>query len=288
MKGCFIRASSYDVIIIGAGLGGLTAAARLVREGLRVLVLDRTLHGGGTAYTFQRRGFYFPMGPLGFSTPAVVRRTFQSLGEGSSPDLIRVHYRLRAFGLDLPLSRSSPELQQELIRLFPEESGGISRFFAALKALAPLLQDFPGEEARRILRAAAAVPARVFLESKIKGGRLKRILGSQGTGEPRGPLLLVAVHWDLLLGEGIWYPAEGLRVLGDRLSLLVTRPPGKGEIRLGAEAYRIRIRGGKVRGVTLSSGEDLEAPVVVSNADLLGGAPTSLSLCVHSLVLVVA
>ncbi|MGQ9638125.1 MAG: FAD-dependent oxidoreductase, partial [Thermodesulfobacteriota bacterium] len=41
---------TWDVVIIGAGIGGLTAAAHLVKEGLRVLVLERSPHIGGTAY----------------------------------------------------------------------------------------------------------------------------------------------------------------------------------------------------------------------------------------------
>lgn len=53
----------WDVIVVGSGIGGLTAAAHLVRAGLHVLVLERNPHPGGTAYVYHRRGFDFPMGP---------------------------------------------------------------------------------------------------------------------------------------------------------------------------------------------------------------------------------
>ncbi|MCU0577932.1 MAG: NAD(P)/FAD-dependent oxidoreductase [Desulfobacterota bacterium] len=257
----------HDVIVIGAGLGGLTAAARLVREGVRVLVLDRNTHPAGTAYTFQRRGFQFPMGPLGFSSPGILRRMWQALGEERLPELTRVHYRLRAFGLDLPLSGSPWETAGALIRRFPEEAGGITRFWDVVKDLNGLFQGSLNDETRRTLLQAGQASAREFLDREIGDDRVKRILGSQGTAEPYGPLLLLAAQWRLLQDEGIWYPAGGLRLLGDRLGKFVTCSPEKGEVRLGAEAARIILRDGKVVGVALTSGEVLEAPVVVSNAD---------------------
>ena len=71
-----------DVIVVGAGLGGLVTAARLVQAGLRVLVLDRNPHVAGTACVFNRAGFTFPMGPLGFSSPLLVRKTISELAPG--------------------------------------------------------------------------------------------------------------------------------------------------------------------------------------------------------------
>ncbi len=71
--------NKWDTIIVGAGLGGLTAAAKLVQAGRRVLVLERNPHPGGTAYVYNRRGFSFPMGPLGFSHPGLVRSILRDL-----------------------------------------------------------------------------------------------------------------------------------------------------------------------------------------------------------------
>ena len=103
-------ADAWDTIIIGAGVGGLTAAAHLVKAGLRVLVLERNPHPGGTAYVYHRNGFTFPMGPLGFSQPDLVRDSLKDLQVGDAFELSRVHYRIRAFGLDIPLSLPFPEI----------------------------------------------------------------------------------------------------------------------------------------------------------------------------------
>jgi phytoene dehydrogenase-like protein len=121
-----------DVIVVGAGLGGLVAAARLVQAGCQVLVLDRNPHVAGTAWVFSRAGFTFPMGPLGFSSPLLVQKTISELIPGSPLLLKRVHYRLRAFGLDLPLSLPRPDLQAAFIRSFPQEAMVGHQAFSAL------------------------------------------------------------------------------------------------------------------------------------------------------------
>lgn len=52
----------FDVIIVGAGTGGLTAGALLTRFGKSVLVLDRHYVAGGNATVFRRRGYEFDIG----------------------------------------------------------------------------------------------------------------------------------------------------------------------------------------------------------------------------------
>ena len=179
----------------------------------------------------------------------------------------RVHYRLRAFGLNLPLSLPRPALQAAFIQAFPQEAGGITRFFEKVESLFHLLREPRSEKDRFTLKAAAAEPVREFLDPLIGDWRLRRVLGSQGASEPYAALPLLAAMWGLMTEEGIWYPKGGMRILGDLLQAAVLDPKGRGEIRLGSEVKRIRTQKGKVTGVRLVSGEVLEAPVVVSNGD---------------------
>jgi all-trans-retinol 13,14-reductase len=259
--------SRPDVIVVGAGLGGLTAAARLVRAGRKVLVLDRNPHLAGTAWVFKRAGFIFPMGPLGFSSPRLVQKTISELVPGRELSLKRVHYRLRVFGLNLPLSLPRPTLQAAFIRDFPQEAEGLTRFFEKVEDLFHLLREPDSEKNRAALETAATESAREYLDPLIGDWRLRRVLGSQGASEPYAALPLLAAMWGLMTEEGIWYPKGGMRFLGGLLREAVLSPEGQGEIRLGSEVGRIRTQRGKVAGVRLVSGEELEAPVVVSNGD---------------------
>jgi len=114
-----MKRSQWDTLIIGSGVGGLTAAANLVKAGLRVLVLERNLHPGGTAYVYQREGFSFPMGPLGFSNPSIVKEILRKCGGREELGFDRIHFHLRAFDLDLPLSLPFSEMVGTFTKHFP-------------------------------------------------------------------------------------------------------------------------------------------------------------------------
>lgn len=255
----------WDTIVIGSGVGGLTAAAKLVQGGLRVLVLERNPHPGGTAYVYHRKGFTFPMGPLGFSHPRLIQETLNDLDVGENFKLSRVHYRLRAFGLDIPLSLPFHELVKELTRIFPIEARGLEGFFnnvMEINSFNPLST-----------KQSPDVSASEFLPHLIKDWRLRRILGSIGTREPYSGLPLLAAMWNLMCEEGIWYPVEGMKSFCERLVKAVAKVQGCrqnkefGEIRLRTEVSKIRVENGKALGVTLKNGSEINSDSVISNAD---------------------
>lgn len=254
-----------DVIVIGSGIGGLTAAAHLVAAGRRVLVLERNPHIGGTAYVYHRKGFTFPMGPLGFGHPGLVRRTLKDLGVGKDLAFRRVHYRVRAFDLDLPLSLPFPELVGELAQSFPSDAGAVARFFATMAECLPS----PEADLRRSgAHANYSISAAAYLHHHIRDGRLRRILGSIGTQEPYSGLPLLAAMWNLMSHEGIWFPEEGMQLFCERLVKAVADSgDGRGEVRLNNDVAAIRTDRGEVSGVVLRDGTQVDASAVVSNAD---------------------
>ncbi|GCL37367.1 carotenoid isomerase, putative [Sphaerospermopsis reniformis] len=68
-----------DIIVIGSGIGGLSAAALLARYGKRVVVCEGHNIPGGAAHTFKRRGFEFDSGPsfyCGLSGSQSLNRVF--------------------------------------------------------------------------------------------------------------------------------------------------------------------------------------------------------------------
>ena len=240
---------TWDAIVIGAGIGGLTAAAYLVRAGKRVLVLDRNPHPGGTAYVYHRKGFSFPMGPLGFSSPEIIQNILDDLGGGKELHFSRVHYRIRAFGLDLPVSLPFSELVLNFSASFPPDAPSSEKFFK-------MVQDL-GEK-------NSGLSASDYLHEHIKDWRLRRILGSIGTKEPYSSLPLLIAMWNLMSREGIWYPREGMASFCQRLGRVL---PPCGEVRLNKHVTRIRVDHGRVVGVTLRNGMPIDAHAVISNAD---------------------
>ena len=264
-------AREWDIIVIGAGVGGLTAAATLVKAGLRVLVLEKSLHPGGTAYTYLRGGFTFPMGPLGFSTPGLVRRMLADLGESYDLHFHRVHYEVHAFGLKVRVSLPFDQMKVELMRSFPQESKGINQFFHDIDMILSASELSNPRTGPHTWEALTGRSADDYLRRLIRDPRLGRLLGSLGTRDAFTSLPLLAAQWNLMCNQGIWYPEGGMDafchtlargVIGDGL-----HKPGKGEIRLGATVTSISVNDGSVAGVFLPDGTEFKATGVISNAD---------------------
>lgn len=257
-------ALTYDAVVIGAGVGGLTAAGVLARSGRRVLVLEKAGHPGGTAHVFRRGAYSFPMGPLGFSTPGILTNAFSRMG-ATAPRFIRVRYSLRAFGLDLPLSRPLSEIYAALSAAFPDDASGIRIFCEQADALGRALDNPGAERERSLLEHAARVSARDYLKDLILTPAPRRVLGSIGTREPYSGLPLLAAMWRLMTRDGIWLPEGGIGALGD--GLLAGAKAAGAEVRLKTPVEAIRVRDGSAAGVTVAGGEEIDAATVVSNAD---------------------
>ena len=84
----------YDAIIIGAGVGGLACASKLASKGKKVLVLERMYHLGGSSAVFKREDFTFPMGPLSFSHPDLVKMMLKDVGISEDIQFKRSHFQL--------------------------------------------------------------------------------------------------------------------------------------------------------------------------------------------------
>ena len=88
---CAERANEYDVVVVGSGLGGLSAGALLAKYGERVLVCEAHSIAGGCAHSFERNGYTFDSGPSlwsGCAAPSTnpLRQVLDAVGE--SPDWV--------------------------------------------------------------------------------------------------------------------------------------------------------------------------------------------------------
>ena len=261
----------WDTIVIGSGVGGLSAAAYLVKAGLNVLVLEKNPHAGGTAYVYKRKGFTFPMGPLGFSTLSLVSKTLSDLKQGDDLNFSRVHYCLRAFDLAAPLSLPFEHIQKKLAGIFTDDARGIRRFFDYMANIISAMRSPNERQNGFMLEQTRRISARAYIESLITDWKLRRILGSLGTQEPYSSIPLLAAMWNLMANEGIWYPQGGMGSFCNRLVRAVTESAqhsgGFAKIRLGVPVKQIRTKHRMALGVTLWDGTTIEAKNIISNAD---------------------
>jgi len=276
----------YDVIVIGSGIGGLSCAAKLAKQGGKVLLLEKNHHIGGTSHIFHRDGYAFPMGPLSFSFPRKVLDFLKDLGIEKKIDFKRNHFQLVTPYFDIVYSRPFEEFKEDIRSIYPDEKK-TEVFFAKLGEIIASIKDISswhpdyllGEKKKMALETMdddtqkkinrikkhSCTPSSKLLESHFSSQVIRNLLGSQGTHLPAMSLLNLALMWNVMSFEGIWFPSCGIHGLTD-LMLEAFLSFG-GEIRTRCPVKKIQIKEGRATGVVCEEGEVYKAHWIVSNAD---------------------
>ena len=190
--------ASYDAIVIGSGMGGLTAAALLATQARRrVLVLERHYVPGGFTHTFRRPGYEWDVGVhyIGDVQPGrMLRALFDEITDAKLEweDMGEVYDRafLGDFRFDFPRGESA--LRERLHAAFPSERAAIERYFELVHEAVSAMHDFLATRAYPRLVAAVLKPlarrrffrlsdrtTREVLESLTKDQRLIGVLTAQ-------------------------------------------------------------------------------------------------------------
>lgn len=279
---------SWDAIVVGSGLGGLTTAAYLTANGLRTLVLEQYDVVGGSSHVFRRkRAFEFDVGVhyLGDCGPG-----------GRIPEILRgvgLEGRIEFLPMDpegfdtlvfpgftFRVRRGWESYENDLCAAFPAEGPGLRKCIGVLRRIATqAMASGPPGGARQLLTTPLRAPSLVRWSGRTLADlfdacglseRARAVLAAQsgtyGAPPSRVSVLMHAVLIDHYLRDGGYYPKGGGQVIAAHL-LDVVRSHG-GRVRTRARVEKILIEAGRTVGVRLSGGEELRAPVVISNADL--------------------
>src|SRR5574342_439396 len=126
--------NTRSAIVIGAGIGGLTAAVHLARHGLHVTVLEKNVRPGGRCNRFSRDGHHFDTGPTLFVMPLLYEAEFRHLGTSlrEQLDLQRVdptYHLVFDDGSQLALTSDMKCMQAQLETIQPGSYQGLLRYF---------------------------------------------------------------------------------------------------------------------------------------------------------------
>jgi all-trans-retinol 13,14-reductase len=291
----------HHVIVVGAGIGGLTAGALLAKRGLKVLVIEAHDRVGGYCSSWTRlvrladgsRGrFTFDAGVQdisGLGPKGAVLRLLRSIGGEDRIVWRRVFHRYVQNGLEIDVPERLDDLIARLCGLFPLETSGISAFFAEMAAvhaeLYAEMDDSGGIPHPPVTPAAVSAwlvrrphaswwlhrPFGEMLDRFIVDRRLRQLLTTIAEYITDLPESVTVGDMAPLFGyyfEGGHYPVGGSQRFAEVLRAVVEKCGG--QVLLRTAATGLIIDQGTVVGVLAAREERHFAPLVIANADAVG------------------
>jgi phytoene desaturase len=284
--------SKRRVVVVGAGLGGLSAACHLVGRGHEVVVVERADEPGGRAGRVVRDGFTFDTGPTVLTMPGLLAATVGAAGLDLS-DLLTLRrldpaYRACfADGSTIRVRAVREEMTEEIRAVCgPREAAGFERFCRWLEQLyaieMPAFVDRNYDNAAdlvrplapmvRLLRLGALRSLSDQIASFFTDDRLRRLFSFQALYAGMSPrqaraVYAVITYMDCVAGV---YAAEGGIGAVPR-ALANAAEKGGATFHYGVDVSRILQRSGSagaVRGVRTADGDVIGADAVVVNTDL--------------------
>ncbi len=290
---------SMNVVVVGAGLAGLSAACVLAARGHHVTLLEKNDWVGGKAAALQAQGYRFDMGPTIVTLPSVLRRVFAEADRSIDDylEMIPLDPQWRCFfptaetlGLEvLDLVADCESMQQNIKRFSgSSDSGeGYRRYLEMSKQLHSVSErfffwrsvggiadtmDVGGSFSAAVLKDVLSLQmgrsVASVVRSHVPDHRVAQMMDHftqyVGSSPYASPAVLCGIA-HMQTDEGIWYPIGGTRAIPESLARLA-RELGV-EVRTATDVLRIKTENNAVTGVLTAAGETIPCDAVVSNCD---------------------
>ncbi|MFN8538650.1 MAG: NAD(P)/FAD-dependent oxidoreductase [Thermomicrobiales bacterium] len=280
---------SYDAIVIGSGMGGLSVAGLLAKAGKAVLVVERHDRPGGYAHSFNRKKYKFDSAvhmisgcePLSIGWGALIDDLLDLLGVRERVNFLRVDPFYGAFYPDLHFEGPTGVMEfiEAHARLFPQEARALKQFMRlCTKINLEIFLFEPDATSYETLREPEKYPLHAqfrdttlaeVLDAYFTDPQLKALLATPWSYQGLPPSQLSILKFSPMLisylSTGAFYPEGGMQAMVNALVEGIERHGG--EVLLRSSVRRVMVQDGRATGIILENGQRIQTPIVVSNAD---------------------
>ncbi|MFA5065666.1 MAG: NAD(P)/FAD-dependent oxidoreductase [Dehalococcoidia bacterium] len=278
--------SDYNVIVIGAGIGGLAVSGLMAKQGRKVLLLEQSERVGGCCSTFEREGYHFDLGASLIEDIQVMDWCFQRLGTtiAQEVELIPPHLIFSIIfkdGSRMRYPKSIEESAQEIAKIAPEDVKGWYDFCKYMKTFNDAaVEGFfvkPANTLGDVVRMFQQTPVMLkymplfngnyqsVLNKFFKSEKIRESLSYQCFYAGLPPELLPGLYAVIPYSEheGIYYSRGGMvaipaafRRVGEKLGMTT---------RLNTLVKKVMVKDRRAMGVVLADGSEITADLVISD-----------------------
>lgn len=255
----------YDVVIVGAGVGGLVCANYLSMAGLRVLVVEKNREPGGYCTSFKRRGYTFDSAIHAIQScgpGSILNKVFQELGINKDLVIIRSNPTDTLINSDyrIDVMNDLKETVGNFQKVFPSERVALENFFRLVseKDFIYVYSKFKKLTFKNLLD--------IYFRNKTLKTMLGVFLANIGSLPNSTSALAGYALFKQFLLFGGYYPAGGMQNIPNALTHKLRER--NGFVLLRKEVQEIVVSGGRVVGIKIKNGPQIKAPFIVSNSDL--------------------
>jgi phytoene desaturase len=278
---------SKSVIVIGAGIGGIVAAAHLAQHGIKVTVVEKNSHAGGRCDRLSREGHHFDTGPTLLVMPLLFEAEFAALGTSMREllDLQRVdptYHLVFDDGSQLALTSDMKSMQEQLETFESGSFQGLLRYMdeghrhyhlgiekLVNRDFRKASEFFALENIPLVYQLKPLVNHYGNMSAYFDDPRLKAAFTFQDVYMGLSPFEAPATFSMMPyteLAHGVYYPRGGMYSIVEALMDLA-REAGV-EFIFDSAVEQIDVNSAHARGIILGDGQRLEADAVLANADL--------------------
>jgi len=270
---------TYDALVIGSGMGGLTAAALLAKKGLRTLLVEKERQVGGYVVSFKRGGFTFDATGAfvgGCQEGGEFDQILREIGAYERVDFLPIHHIKNIYpGFEIHLRQGGfYSYLEALLNLFPEEERGLKAYLSLVQRIGREVRSYSEMTLfKKILFPFCfwnlirfrRTSHKAILDGLFRGREIKMALHSLPATDPPSTLsfLFVATLINKALMEGVSYPKGGMGKISEAMAESFLRSGG--ELHLQTRADQILVKHGRVEGVLTQDGKIFQSPRVISN-----------------------